>query len=281
MDLSVFDNRLGEGIIAFEPWRVSGPEYEADHNRWYCHLTVAGKRIFEYGCPCGTCGIVFRKIGSTEQQLSDSEAHQLLGSLDILPSYSDLGRLARVLPFGRYYPVIIKGAVSIVEPGTADDYFATDVVRLFGLEPPDYQKPSGPDAPYYRFGQVHEIKRTGRLTGPHKALATAVVMPLHNPNLLNRDRIDYWKRQIASGVVPTAYAISIVDDQAPAMDQFDSTYPYLEQFLLANCLIDGHHRVQAASDMGVPVRLLAFVATEYSLINKAEDFVAVIEPFMR
>jgi hypothetical protein len=281
MDLTIFDNQSGEGVIAFEPWRMSGSEYEADHSRWYCHLTVAGKRVFEYGCPCGTCGIVFRKVGSTEHRVSDSEAHQLLGSLDILPSDSIINRLARVLPVGRYYLVIIEGVIRKVDPGTDDDYFATDVVRLFGLEPPDYQKPSGPDTPYYRFGQEHEIERTGRLTGPHKALATAVVMPLHNPNRLNRDRIEYWKHQIASGVVPTAYAISIVDDQAPAMDQVDSTYPYLEQFLFANCLIDGHHRVQAASDMGVPVRLLSFVATEYSLINKADDFVTIIEPFMR
>ena len=206
---------------------------------------------------------------------------KLLDSLNALPSNSALRRLARVLPVGRYYPVIIEGAVRVVEPGTADDYFATDVVRLFGLEPPDFEKPSGPDTPYYRFGQEYEIERTGGRTGPYKALATTVVMPLHNPNRLDRDRIEYWKRKIASGVVPTAYAISIVDDQATATDPFDSTYPYLEQFLLANCLIDGHHRVQAASEMGVLVRLLAFVATEYSLIRKADDFVAVLEPFMR
>jgi hypothetical protein len=55
MMLLRFDNTSGEGIIGFDRWRTSGPEYEADHNLWYAALTVNGKRIFHYGCPCGTC----------------------------------------------------------------------------------------------------------------------------------------------------------------------------------------------------------------------------------
>jgi hypothetical protein len=97
MELGVFENQSGEGVIAFEPWRTSGPEYEHDPTRWYCHLTVAGKRVFEYGCPCGTCGIVFRKIGTTNHRVSDSEAIQLLGRLEALPSDIIVGRLASSL----------------------------------------------------------------------------------------------------------------------------------------------------------------------------------------
>jgi len=81
-----FDNATGVGIIGFDPWRTSGPEYEADHNPWYAALTVSGERIFQYGCPCGTCGITFNKVAAPAGRVSDAEAVDLLGALDYFPS---------------------------------------------------------------------------------------------------------------------------------------------------------------------------------------------------
>jgi len=72
VELATFDNGTGEGIVSFEPSRTSGPEYDADHSRWYHHLLVAGQRVFEYGCPCGTCGIVFRKVGTSAHRPKSS-----------------------------------------------------------------------------------------------------------------------------------------------------------------------------------------------------------------
>ncbi|HEX3129734.1 MAG TPA: hypothetical protein VH394_20535, partial [Thermoanaerobaculia bacterium] len=64
MELSVFENKTGEAVVSFEPWQMSGSDGEQDPSRFFCHLTVGGERVFEYGCPCGTCGILFRKVGS-------------------------------------------------------------------------------------------------------------------------------------------------------------------------------------------------------------------------
>lgn len=276
-EYEVFDNESGEGVIAFEPW-MSGLEARADPGLWYSYLSAAGKRVFEYGNPCGTCGIVFRRVGSVEHRLSDSEAYRLLGSLDVLPSESTIGRLARVLPASRYISVIVEGAVARVEPGAAEDYFTTDVARLFG-PPTDQDGPYGPDSPYFRFGKDHTLERTGRLGGPHKALVTAVVMPLHDPNQLDRERIDHYKKQHEEGVNLTAFAVAVVDCQKPATDPPDISYPYAEQFLYVNCLIDGHHRIQAASELGVPLRILSLVATEYSSADKA-DYDKVLGPYV-
>ena len=281
MQLKTFRNRTGEGIVAFEPWRTSGPEYDNDHSRWYCHLTVAGKRIFEYGCPCGTCGIVFRKVGKIADRISDREAVHLLGTLDTMPPNRVLRRLARVLEPSCYYPRIIEGTVMRVEPGTPDDYFATDVVRLFGLEAPDNKQPSSPKTTYYRLGVDHELERTGRRSGSHKALVTAVVMPLHDTSLLNRERIDFWKHQFNIGVGLTAFAVSVVDNQSPAMNAVDDTYEYEEQFLFTNCLLDGHHRIQAAAELGAPVRILSLMARDFSLARDSDDIVAVLDRYSR
>ena len=168
-----------------------------------------------------------------------------------------------------------------MEPGTPGDYFATDVVRLFGLEAPDFEKPSGPNTTYYRFGFDHERERTGRLGRPHKALVTSVVMPLHDVAQLNRDRIEFWKRQYMAGTKLTAFAVSVVDDQAPAMEPPDPTYAYEEQFLFTNCVLDGHHRIQAAAELGAPVRILSLVAEDFSLVKSAGDLTAVLAGYVR
>lgn len=280
-ELPTFDNETGEAVVSFEPSRTSGPEYDADHSRWYHHLLVAGERVFEFGCPCGTCGIVFRKVGASAHQVSDSEAFRLLGKLDFVPTDEVLRRLARVLQPGSYHPAILEGTVMLIEPGAPNDYFASDVVRLSGLEPPDYNRASSPRSPYYRFGSDFDLDRTGRTTGPHKALVTAVIMPLHDPSRLSRERVDYWLRQGDSGTPLTALAVAVIDNQQPAMSPADESYPYEEQFLFTNCLLDGHHRVQAAAESGRAVRILSLLARESSLVGRAEDIPAVLQGYYR
>lgn len=276
MNLTTLENKSGEGVVSFEPWAVQGPEYAQDNSRWYCHLTVGGQRIFEYGCPCGTCGIVFRKLKSAANRISDTEAVELLGSLDSIPSNDVLLRLARILKPGSYHPAITEGIVRRIEPGTKDDYFSNDVVRLFGLEAPDYKEPSSPKTPYYRLGSDHALNRTGRTSGPHKALVTAVVMPLQDLASLNRDRVEYWKKQHADGRTLTAFAVSVIDDQAPANEAQDQTYEFEEQMLFTNCLLDGHHRVQAAAELGAPIRILSLITKEFSLLKDDNDIAAVL-----
>lgn len=279
MTLKSFNNSTGEGIVAFEPWG-SGSERDEDHARFYCHLLVAGRRVFEYGCPCGTCGITFRKVGSPAHRVSDAEAFRVLGNLETVPPVDTLLKLARILEPGAYYPVVLEGAVRLVEPGAADDYFASDVVRLFGFEPPDYEKPGSPTTSYYRLGEDHVLERSGRLGGPHKGLVTAVVMPLHSVSQLDRERIEYWKRQQRTGVCLTAIAVSVLDCQAPAMDPPDKSYPYREHVLLTNCLLDGHHRIQAAAELGSSVRILALLSQSYSLADTV-DVTTVLRCYAR
>lgn len=279
INLRILENTSGEGVVSFEPWSVQGPEYAQDNSRWYCHLTVGGQRIFEYGCPCGTCGIVFRKLKSAANRISDAEAVELLGSLDAIPSDSVLLRLARILKPGAYYPVITEGTIRRIEPGAKEDYFANDVVRLFGLDAPEYKEPSSPKTPYYRIGTDRALNRTGRTSGPHKALITAVIMPLQDPASLKHDRVEYWKQQHAAGNRLTALAVSVIDDQAPAMDPKDQTYEYKEQFLLTNCLLDGHHRAQAAAELGAPLRILSLFTKDFSLVKDDKEIISVLSGY--
>jgi len=255
-----FENKQGEGIESFGPFG------------FYSYLLVNGERIFEYGSPCGTCGIVFRKVRSPKNQISDPEAVQLLGDLNEVPSDQTLQRLARVLEPGTYHPIVIEGTIQYIEPGSPNDYFATDVVQLFGLEPPE-NKPAGPWTPYYRFGTDGELIHPGSYypeEHSYKSLVTAIVMPLHDPSKLNRERVEYWKQQHENGMTLTAFAVSVVDHQRSMSTHFesDSNYQYGAQTLFSNCLLDGHHRIQAAAELGTKARILSLVSWKYSLIEE-------------
>jgi hypothetical protein len=291
MTLLRYDNVSGEGIVGFDLWRTSGPEYEADNSRWYAGLTVNGKRVFQYGSPCGTCGITFKKIASSTDRVSDAEAVDLLGELDHVPSEFALRRLARILSQATYYLAVIEAPVRQVAPGTLDDYFATEVVRLFGLEAPEYEKPQDPGTRYYRLGQDHElavpypagvIKLGSKLTTPYsggitKTLLTQIVMPLQDPATLDKDRIEFWKSKMRAGRPLTAFAVSVLDKQSPAIKRGDEDYPYDGQMLLTHCLLDGHHRVQAASESNSPVRILTLLAPFASTVSSDFDFAMVFK----
>ena len=286
-----FDNVSGEGIIGFDPWRTSGPEYQADNNLWYAALTVNGKRIFQYGSPCGTCGITFKKVASPSDRVSDAEAAELLGELDHVPSDFALRRLARILPRGTYHLAVIEAPVRPVMPGRPEDYFATEVVRLFGLEPPEYEGPEDPGTPYYRLGCDHELdvrdpggevqlRPNFRYTVPQtvtRTLLTQIFMPFQDPTTLDRKRVEYWKSTARAGRPLTALAVSVLDNQSPAVLKGDKDYPYRGQMLLTHCLLDGHHRVQAAAEINSPIRVLTFLAIFASNVRSDFDFAMALE----
>jgi hypothetical protein len=271
MEPAIFENDTGEGVVAFR------------HTGWHANLTIGGECVFEYGHPCGTCGILFRKIGSVADRVSDSQAVELLGDLDSVPPPVVLRRLARILQPGVYYPSIVAGTVQLIASGASNDYFVTDVVRLFGFDAPFFNdtEPAGPGTSYYRLGVDRHLDRTGSIYGVvylrHKALVTAVVMPLQEPSSLNRERVEYWKRQHQAGRTLTAFAVAVLDRQAPAVTPAgaDNTYPYEEQLLLTLCLLDGHHRMQAAAELGVPVRILSLLARDFSPASN-EDIATVL-----
>lgn len=274
MDLPTFENINGEGIVSFL--------FSWADVRWYHYILVNGEQIFEFCNPCGTCGIVFRKAGSYENRVSDPEAVQLLGDLNQVPSDQTLQRLARVLEPGTYHPIVVEGTIQYIEPGSPNDYFATDVVQLFGLEPPENKEPYGPWTPYYRFGSENdELMGSGKYT--YMSLVTAIVMPLHDPSRLNRERVEYWKQQHENGIPLTAFAISVVDHQVPEDEIFgsDPNYKYRGQTLFTNCLLDGHHRIQAAAELGTNARILTFVKKIYSPVQSEDDLKRVLGMYAR
>jgi len=113
--------------------------------------------------------------------------------------------------------------------------------------------------------------------GVTKTLLTQIAMPLQDPATLARDRVEYWKSRTRAGHALTAFAVSVLDNQAPATDKGDKDYPYDGQMLLTHCLLDGHNRMQAAAETASTVRILTLYAPFASKVSSHFDFATVFE----
>ena len=86
------------------------------------------------------------------------------------------------------------------------------------------------------------------------------------PNWLNTETVQTHRAALAEGSSATAVALSVLDVNQPA--NWEGNPPVNEHWCLAHYLLDGHHKLFAAAEAGLPVRLLAFVAHDHGL---AED----------
>src|SRR4029077_12174479 len=110
-----------------------------------------------------------------------------------------------------------------------------------------------------------------------RTLLTQIAMPLQDPATLNRDRVEFWKSKARAGRPLTAFAVSVLDYQSPVGQRDHRDYPYTSQMLLTHCVLDGHHRVQAASEINSPVRILTLHAPFASKVGPDFDFAMVLE----
>lgn len=264
----IFNNTGGEALVGFEP-------HEAG---WHTVLTYGGRPVFLYGNPCGTCGFLYARVGSPSDRITDDEGVELLGDLETVPTDSALQKLARVLPRDTYYASVLETRVRRVEPGSPEDFFSHDMVRLFGTAR-DVNRLEHLPPVHYRLIPEHTLYRSN--WGFFEALLTGVVMPLHDPARLSRERVEEWKVRFQGGRRPTLFALSILDTQSPAVENpgSDPTYSYAEQVLLTNFLLDGHHRIQAAAELDAVVRVLAMVSPAGSSVSEAFDFARVLDRF--
>ncbi|MCZ4497403.1 MAG: hypothetical protein JWM25_1988 [Thermoleophilia bacterium] len=215
-----------------------------------------GNPTYEFGNPCGTCGVTFDKVTDVDFRLDDELAASLLGTLNRLPADVDLLRLGRVLQSGKWDVGVFEGIPRLIEPGAEGDFFVEEVTPLHGSGQNDQGRPR---TSYYRFGMDTTIaKRFNFESAP--VLRASLIAPMQNPAAADEGRVQHWLTQHEAGHQLTALAVGIVDFQGPAFwDAIDAGCAYREHQVLTHYLLDGHHRVLAGARAGAPVRILSFI----------------------
>lgn len=230
---------------------------------WDRYIAVDGKRAFHIGNVCGTCSFFFERLGGANRSVSVAElTAELSIGVTRLPGPL-LDALKQILPDGRYRAALLRVLPKMVSPGGPEDYFTTEQTHLWGVDA-FWGLPHHPKTEYYRLG-------SRRLEG-RRALYEFLV-PTFPRGWLKQEQVNAYISVLRNGGLPTAVALSVLDVKGPADAQ--GKPDITSHWCFAHYLLDGHHKVFAASQAGLPCTLLSFLALEQGISSVDEGRRAV------
>jgi len=244
-----------DSILAFA---TTGSEHNKVFDRF---LTIEGRPAYHIGNICGTCSFLFERLEGANTSISaaaaipDKFSHGLKDADE-----SVLNTIKHILPDGEYVVSLLEITPASVLPGSSSDYFTHEQVALWGIDG-FWNLPHHPKIEYYR-------SRTSDLGEKRKLFE--FIIPMFPPNWLQTDVVDTYKKSIASGQKSTALALSVLDIKQPAVWNGDGEPEVTEHWCLAHYLLDGHHKMFAASAVGKPITLLSFLSLNESIATAAD-----------
>lgn len=131
---------------------------------------------------------------------------------------------------------------SLVKLGSPNDYFCNEQVDVWGIDS-FWGLPHHPKVEYYR-SLTKQISE-------HEYFYEFIV-PMVPNNWLDEDTVKQYEDRIHSHIRPTALCLSILDVRQP----WDSQTAH---WCLTHYVLDGHHKIFAASKIAGEVTLLSFL----------------------
>lgn len=233
---------------------------------WDRFLTIEGKPAYHIGNVCDTCQFFFERLEGANQKISPTEVSETLrNGVQSLDS-SLLDKIKLILPVGDYAAMLLNVTPRKVSLGTDNDYFTNEQEKLWGIDG-FWGLPHYPKIEYYR-------TRTEKFDG-YKQLFEFIV-PMFPAGWLGVDAVREYELQISDGRKPTALALSVLEVKQPATweDETDDA-KITEHWCLTHYLLDGHHKVYAASKVAKPITMLSFLAVKQSIATE-EDIVTLL-----
>jgi hypothetical protein len=244
--------------VATEPRVGFATQGSGPWANWDRYITLDGKRAFHIGNLCGTCAFVFERLNGANDKVSPEELSERL-RCGLTGIDDEVVKTATsVLPAGRYDALLVKCVPRLVVPSKGWDYFFDEQLALWGVDGfwgvPHYTK-----AEYYRTA----VARMGNGRGLFE-----FVVPMFPKNYLLADAVSSYKNAFSQAVLPTALAVSILDVKQPA--DWNGNPDVTEHWCLAHYLLDGHHKTCAAAELGMPVSILSFLASEKGVSSREQ-----------
>jgi hypothetical protein len=230
---------------------------EANQGAWAGQrfLWVEDTPAFELSFWCGTCQFLFKRLEGANRTLSIPELTDKLadGIADI--DLEVVSAFAELLPNGLYQPLLTTIEPRLVYPVKPGDYFADEQVATWNVER-FWGLPQYPQTPYYR---------TFETAVSDNAHLYEFVVPMVPPTWNVPTRVAAMANRLAHSGEPTAVAVSTLDVCRPAMNV--GTRDFYQHWGLTHFVLDGHHKLQAAAELGLPLQLLSLLAIDFSLAD--------------
>ncbi|MGA9147965.1 MAG: hypothetical protein WBZ04_10430 [Candidatus Nanopelagicales bacterium] len=218
-------------------------------------LWIEDRPAFELSFWCGTCPFLFKRLEGASRTLSIPELADRLAvgiagiDVEVVSAFADL------LPSGLYQPLLTTIEPKLVFPMKPGDYFADEQVATWNVER-FWGLPQYPQTPYYR---------TFETAVSDNAHLYEFVVPMVPPTWNVPTRVAAMANRLAHSGEPTAVAVSTLDVCRPAMNV--GTRDFYQHWGLTHFVLDGHHKLQAAAELGLPLQLLSLLAIDFSLAD--------------
>lgn len=224
---------------------------EGDGNSpvWYRFITVDGQRAHHLGNVCGTCPFVFQRLEGANDRVSPQELTNLFRTGVSKLEQPVTQRIMKILPAGEYKVLLLSCIPQFIVPSAHGDYFIEEQVEAWGPDTGDDGGAHDPKSEYYR---------TERIPLASHSTLFEFIVPMFPKRSLRQETIDLYRSILNQQTVPTALAISILD----VKEAVDSEPDNKTHWCLAHFLLDGHHKVYAASQVGKPITVLSFLAMD-------------------
>ncbi len=218
-----------------------------DKEDWFWgYLSVDGRRTFEVTGRCDTCPFSFARLAESRSVDLGRMAQSLRDGADEI---SDLliEVLSRGLPAGEYMAALLDVVPIKTEPGDDDDYFTHE---QRGIWEPALSQEGGrhdPHTAYYRLATQRVAPDT---------VFYEFLVPLHDS--LSEAETKDWSARLLAGMRPVALGLGVGELREPAT--WTGEPDITKHLCISHYLLDGHHRVEAAGRLGLPIRLLTALA---------------------
>lgn len=217
---------------------------------WDRFITVDGKKAHYIGNICGTCPFLFERREGANEKVSPAELSSSLRNGITSIDEAIVGAAMGILPPGAYKSLLLSCAPHQIIPSNKGDYFFEEQIQLWGIDPfwgvPHYTK--------------NEYYRTETTKISSRSALFEFIVPMFPRRYLHERTIRSYEGLQSDGTVPTALAISILDVKQPA--NWNGDPEITSHWCLAHYLLDGHHKMFAASQLHKPISLLSFLAVE-------------------
>ena len=233
-------------------------QFESDSMARY--LLIDGKRAYDLGISCQTCGVLFERLSGANQRVEvEAAAEKLRQGITSLDE-EIVQSIGLGMPEDEYDIILAEADVKLVRPGGSADYFAEEQIALFG-EDSFWCLPHDPRIPYYRAGD--------RNLGDGRRLFNFVV-PMFPTKWLTMSTVANYVEALRTKGLGTAVSLAILDIKSPATWNTNEEPDPVEHWSLTHFLLDGHHKLNAASESGRPLRLLSFVAVSQGVSTQEQ-----------
>lgn len=215
---------------------------------WDRFISIGGREAYHIGNICGTCAFFFQRLDGANQSLDPRDFQdQLAAGLSELTA-EHVAVLSELLPDGDYDVSLLCRVPRLISPGSSDDYFSREQLSLWGIEESG-GLPHDPRTKYYR--------------GEDRSLGGGAVLyeflvPMFPETCLDPAKVSEFEAAMQDGLRPTALAVSVLDIKQPAI--WEGNPQITAHWCLAHYIIDGHHKMFAASRARKPIGLVSALA---------------------